>query len=182
MKKIFLAVLASTLTFSATAAELTFNNLEVGYTQLDFSCDKSCDGFNLIGSVEINEMFSASVDYTGISGNGADADLTYLALGIRNEFSENAAVFGQAGVARLSFDSQFGSDSETKAFIGAGIRGMLTESFEGEALVRKVFVSGSDPSLKLTGTYYFTDTLGASFNLEASDGDSGGGVGLRLNF
>lgn len=181
MKKILLSVLASAMAFNASAAELSFNNLEVGYTQLDFSCSTKCDGFNLIGSVEINEMFSASVDYTGISGNGADADLTYLALGIRNEFNENAAVFGQVGVGRLSFDSNFGSDSETKAFVGVGIRGMLAESFEGEVLVRKVFVSDSDPSLKLTGTYYFTDTIGASFNVEASD-DSGGGVGLRLNF
>jgi len=182
MKKILLAVLASAFAFGASAAELSFNNLEVGYSQLDFSCSSNCDGLNLIGSVEINEMFSASVDYTGVSGNGADADLTYLALGIRNEFSENAAVFGQVGVGRISVDSGFDNDSETKAFVGVGVRGMMTESFEGEALVRKVFASGSDPALKLTGTYFFTDTFGASVNVEASNGDSGGGVGLRLNF
>lgn len=187
MKKILLAVVATSVfatsfVSSASAAELSFNNLEVGYSQLDFSCSTDCDGLNLIGSVEINEMFSASIDYTGISGNGADADLTYLALGIRNEFSDSAAVFGQVGVGRVSFDSNFDSDSETKAFVGVGLRGMMTENFEGEALVRKVFVSGADPSIKLTGTYYFTDTIGASLNVEASNGDSGGGVGLRLNF
>jgi hypothetical protein len=48
--------------------------------------------------------------------------------------------------------------------------------------VRKVFVSGSDPSIKLTGTYFFTDAVGAFLNIEASNGDSGGGVGVRLNF
>ena len=182
MKKILLAVLASAFAFGASAAELSFNNLEVGYSQLDFSCGSDCDGLNLIGSVEINDMFSVNVDYTNIDFLGADADVTYLGLGLRNEFSENAAIFGQAGVGRVSFDSNFGSDSETKAFVGAGVRGMMTERFEGEALVRKVFVNGSDPALKLTGTYFFTDTFGASVNVEASDGDSGGGLGLRLNF
>jgi hypothetical protein len=128
MKKILVAVLASAFACAASAAELSFNNLSVGYTQLDFSCSTDCDGYNLIGSVEINEMFSASLDYTGISGGGADADLTYLGLGIRNEFSESAAVFGQVGIGRLSVDSRFFSDSETKAFVGVGVRGMMTDS------------------------------------------------------
>ena len=182
MKKILLAVLASAIASTASAAELSFNNLEVGYSQLEFSCSSDCDGFNLIGSVEINDMFSASVDYTGVSGNGADADLTYLALGIRNEFSDNAAVFGQAGAARIGIDTPFGNESETKGFAGVGVRGMFNERFEGEALVRKVFASDVDASLKLTGTYFFTDTVGASLNVETSNGDTGGGVGLRVNF
>ena len=182
MKKILLAVLASTLAFSASATELSFNNLQVGYSLFDFDCNTNCDGFNLGGSLEINEMFSTAVDYTRFGGNSNNLDFTYLSLGIRNEFSESSAVFGQVGAARVSADSNFGGGSETKAFVGVGVRGMMTERFEGEALVRKVFIGGFDPSLKLTGTYYFTDTVGASVNVEASDGYSGGGVGLRMNF
>ncbi len=183
MKKIFFAALATALAFSANAAELSFNNAAIGYTHADFSCGSDCDGFNLLGSVEINDIFSANLDYTNINASGGSSvDLTYLGLGVRSEFSDTAAVFGQLGVARLGVDTNFGDDSETKGFVGVGVRSMLTEQFEGEALVRKVFASNVDASLKLTGTYFFTDTVGASINVETSDGDTGGGVGLRLNF
>ena len=182
MKKILLAVLASAFAFGASAAELSFNNVGIGYSRADFSCNTDCDGFNLLGSVEINDMFSVNVDYTNIDFFGANADVTYLGLGLRNEFSENAAFFGQAGAARVSVDTSLGNGSATKGFAGVGIRGMFSEQFEGEALVRKVFANGVDPSLKLTGTYFFTDTVGASINLETSNGESGGGIGLRINF
>ncbi len=182
MKKILLAVLASAFAFGASAAELSFNNFGVGYTRLDTSCSTDCDGFNLLGSVEINNMFSVNVDYTNIDFLGANADATYLGLGLRNEFSENAAFFGQAGAARVRVDTNFGHGSSTKGFAGVGIRGMLTPQFEGEALVRKVFANSSDASLKLTGTYFFTDTVGASLNVETSSGDTGYGAGLRMNF
>jgi hypothetical protein len=182
MKKTFLAVIASAFALNASAAELSFNNLGIGYNQIDFSCSSNCDGFNLLGSVEINEMFSASIDYTGISDSGADLDVTYLGLGLRNEYRDNAAVFGQFGLARVSASFNGDSGSINKAFAGVGVRGMMTESIEGEAIVRKVFVNGLDPTLKLTGTYFFTDTVGASVNIETSNGDTGGGIGLRLNF
>ena len=183
MKKILLAVLASAFAFGASAAELSFNNFGIGYTQADFSCSSDCDGFNLLGSLEINDLFSVNADYTNINASGGSSvDFTYLGLGVRSEFSDNAAFFGQVGAARIGIDTPFGDDSETKGFAGVGIRGMFSEQFEGEALVRKVFASDFDASLKLTGTYFFTDTVGASLNVETNDGDTGGGVGLRMNF
>ena len=183
MKKSLLAVMASVLAFSASAADLSFNNVGIGYRQADFSCGSDCDGLNLLGSIEINDIFSVNVDYTNIDvSGGSSIDFTFLGLGVRHELSENAAFFGQAGAARIGIDTRFGDDSETKGFVGVGLRGMLSEQFEGEALVRKVFASNSDASLKLTGTYFFTDVVGASLSVEASDGDTGGGVGLRMNF
>ncbi len=182
MKKILFAVLASTFAFGASAAELSFNNFGVGYARADFGCGSDCDGFNLLGSVEINDMFSANVDYTNIDTFGGSVDVTYLGLGLRNEYSDSAAFFGQLGAARVSADTNFGSGSTTKGFAGVGLRSMFSERFEGEALVRKVFASNLDASLKLTGTYFFTDAVGASLNIETSDGDTGGGVGLRMNF
>lgn len=183
MKKIFLTVLASALAFGANAAELSFNNASIGYSQADFSCSSDCDGLNLLGSIEINDIFSANLDYTNIdAAGGSSVDFTYLGLGVRSEFSDNAAFFGQVGAARVGIDTPVGDDSETKGFAGVGVRGMFSERFEGEALVRKVFASNVDASLKLTGTYFFTDTVGASLNVETSNGDTGGGIGLRVNF
>jgi hypothetical protein len=174
MKKIVLAAIAA-IAFNASAAELSFNNLGLTYQQLDSDCSSDCDGFGINGSVEFSDMFNAGIDYANYEG---DVSLTYLHLGIRHEMSENAAVFGQVGAARIDAFS----DNDTKAFAGVGVRGMIAEQFEGEALVRKVFVSGVDPSLKLTGTYFFTETVGGQLFAETSDGDTGYGLGLRVNF
>jgi hypothetical protein len=106
-----------------------------------------------------------------------------LSFDARHQFNDTSAIYGQAGVARLKLDLDFlGSDSETKGFLGVGVRSMLAPQFEGDLLVRKVFASGSDISVKATGTYFFTETVGASLILDGADGQFGGGVGIRLNF
>jgi hypothetical protein len=179
MKKLALALIASAFAVNATAAELSFNNLGLTYQQADFDCSSDCDGFGIKGSVEFNEMFFGEVDYFNVDN---DVSLTYLGLGLRHNISDTAAIYGLLGAARIEVDSFFFDDSETKAFAGVGIRGMMTENFEGEALVRKVFIGGLDPAVKLSGTYFFTETVGGQLFVEGSDGDFGGGIGLRVNF
>ena len=176
MKKLVLACAAALLAANVSAAELSFNNLSINYQQIDFDCDTDCDGVGVAGSLEFNETFMGSVDYQNVEG---DLDVTFVSLGARHKFSDTAAVYGQLGAANINVD---GFGSETEAFVGVGLRGMLGTQFEGDLLLRKVAVSGSDVDAKLTGTYFFTDTIGASLFLEGSDDVFGGGVGLRFNF
>ena len=178
MKKMILAAAAALFSLSATAAELSFNNFEVRYSQLDFSCGSDCDGFGLKGSVEFNELFHGELDYSRYSGGGDSASLAYLGFGARHQFNDQAAVYGLLGAVR----ADVGDFDKTYGFAGVGVRGMLTENFEGEALLRKVLKGGFDPSLKLSGTYFFTETVGAQLAIETSDGDTGGDIGLRINF
>lgn len=176
MKKIVLAFAAALFAVNVSAAELSFNNLGLNYQQIDFDCDTNCDGFGVSGSLEFNETFMGSVDYQNFE---SDVDLTYVSLGARHKFSDNAAIYGQIGAANLDVD---GLGSETEGFVGVGVRGMLSTQFEGDFLLRKIAASGSDVGAKLTGTYFFTDTVGASLFLEGSDDVFGGGVGVRFNF
>jgi hypothetical protein len=183
MKKTLLATAALFLATGLSATELSFNNLSMSYKQADFDCNANCDGFNLIGGLEFSPNFGASVDYLDYAGNLSLPYLTYLSFDARHNISDTAAVYGQAGAARVNFSSgPFNSQSDTKGFLGVGIRSMLALQFEGDLLVRKVFASGSDVSVKATGTYFFTDSVGASLILDGADGQFGGGVGLRLNF
>jgi hypothetical protein len=180
MRKMLLALLASVFAANLSAAELSFNNLGLTYHQLDFDCDTNCDGFGVQGSVQFNDMFMAGIDHSNFEG---DVDLTYLTLGLKHNFSDAGAVYGQVGAARVGVDAgSFGSASETKGVVGVGIRGIAGESFETDFLIRKVFASGSDPTARLTGTYFFSDTVGASVFVDGGDGYFGGGLGLRLNY
>lgn len=176
MKKIVLACAAALLAANVSAAELSFNNLGINYQQLDFDCDTDCDGFGVSGSLEFNETFMGSVDYQDFE---SDVSVTYVGLGARHKFSDNAAIYGQLGAANLDVD---GFGSETEGFVGLGVRGMVASQFEADLLLRKVTVSGSDVSAKLTGTYFFTDTVGASLFFEGADDVFGAGVGVRFNF
>jgi hypothetical protein len=175
MKKLLLSV-AALFAINAQATDLSFNNFGLVYSQADFSCSTNCDGFGLQGSVEFSPMFSAGLDYTNYSG---DFDVSYLTLGIRSEFSETAAVYGQLGLARASAGR---AGSLNRSVAGVGLRGMLGERIEGDVLVRKVFLKGVDASVKLTGTYFFTDTVGGQLFVEGGGSDFGGGLGLRVNF
>jgi hypothetical protein len=175
MKKLILAAVAMAA-LNASAAELSFNNLGLRYQQLDFDCDTNCDGFGIAGTVEFNELLIGELDYQDYNG---DVSLAYVGLGLRRGISDTTAVYGTVGAVRL--DSDFG-DNVTEGYLSLGMRGMITESFEGDASVRYIFEDDSDPSVKLAGTYFFTETVGGQVFLEASDGIFGGGLGLRLNF
>jgi hypothetical protein len=180
MKKTLLATAALMFAANLSATDLSFNNLSLSYKQADFDCNSKCDGLNLIGSLEFSPNFAGSLDYANYSG---DLSLTYLSFDARHQFNETSAIYGQAGAARAKYDfSRFDYGTSTKGFLGVGVRSMLAPQFEGDLLVRKVFASGSDVSFKATGTYFFTDTVGASLILDGADGQFGGGIGLRLNF
>jgi hypothetical protein len=175
MKKFLLAIVSATFALNAAAAELSFNNLGLGYQQLDFDCDTNCDGFRLNGSLDFNETFGGAVDFTNYEG---DVNLTFVTLRAKHMLSDAAAIYGEAGV--VNFDTDFGD--ETEAAVGVGVRGMATESLELDFNIRHIFADNSDQIARLTGTYFFTDTVGGSINLDGADGVFGGGFGVRVNF
>lgn len=172
MKNVLLAALAA-VSMNSAAADLSFNNLSLGYTQLDTSCSSDCDGFNLRGSLAFGENFFGDVDYSNYEG---EVDLTYVGLGYRHHYSTNAAFIGLLGAANV--DGDFGS--ETKAYLGIGVRGMMTPNLEGEAILRKV--GSFDASARLSGTYFFTETVGGYLSVEADSDVTGLGAGVRFNF
>ncbi len=172
MKKLILAAL-TLASVHAVAADLSFNNLGLRYQYLDFNCDSSCDAGGVAGSLEFNERFFGELDYQKYSG----ADLTYVGLGLRHAISDQTAFYGTVGAVRLDI-----GESLTEGYVSFGVRSMMTENFEGDAAIRYIVESESDPSVRLTGTYFFTDSVGGQAFLEGSDGLFGGGLGLRINF
>lgn len=164
---------------SAAAAELTFNNISVGYSQVDFDCDTNCDGFGLGVSGELNETFFIGGGIGRFSFFGEDVSVYNLDLGARMLLSDTTALYGTVGAAKASTD--FGS-SDTELALGVGVRALLAPSFELDGSIGYVNVDGADPTFNLTGTWFFTETVGVSLGLDASDDIFGGSVGLRVNF
>ena len=177
MKSIKLALLSFACLFgSAQAAELSFNNLKVGYGQFDFDCTRNCDGFNLAGGLEFNENFFGKLDYNGFSG---DVGLTFVDVGYRWNLSDTAAFFATVGFARI--DSNLGDESD--ASLGFGLRGMVAPSFELEGNLRSVSPSQRGEGIaEVSGTYFLTESAGVNVTLRGLDGAFGGIIGARFNF
>lgn len=175
MKNILIAALGLSLFGTAHAADLTFNNLAVGYNQLDFDCSSNCDGVFVAGSAEINPLIFVAASYADFG----PASSSSASVGFRSSSSAVVSIYGQIGIGYVDA-GRFGSD--TNAFGAVGVRGMLTPSFELDGSVAYVNVDGADPSANLTGTFFFTDTVGLGLSLGAGDGFFGGGANLRVNF
>lgn len=180
MRQSILAALALTLlSGTAAAADLSFNNLSAGYEQLDFDCSSDCDGFGIAASAELSELFFISA----AASRYEDSLNAYSgAIGVRTG-GERHAWYGQLGLAKATLSTPFGRvSSDSELFIAGGIRGMVTPKLELDAGVGYVNADDADPTVNLTGTWFFTDKLGAYLSLGGGNDLFGGGVGVRLNF
>lgn len=175
-----LAALALTLlSSSVTAAELSFNNFTAGYEQLDFDCSSDCDGFGVGVSAELSDLFFI----TGSAARYEDSLNAYSAtLGVRTSGTQYAW-YGELGLAKATISTPFGRvSSDSELVVAGGIRGLVTPNLELDAGISYVNADDADPSVGVTGTWFFTDTVGVSLGLSGGNDLFGGGLGLRVNF
>ncbi len=170
MKKLLVASILLACSSAASAADLSFNNFALGYEIADFDCDTNCDGASIGANFELNDIFM--LGFGGVSIEGFDG--YGVNVGARKNVSDSTAIYGLIGASH----SDFGTDPS----LGFGVRSMLGESFELDFTVSHVFVDGGASGASLTGTYFFSDNIGASLNLGGGEGAFGGGLGLRVNF
>jgi hypothetical protein len=188
MRQSILAALALTLlSGSAAAADLSFNNLTVGYEQLDFDCSSDCDGFGIAASAELSGLFFIS----GSASRYEDSLSAYSAtFGIRTG-GTRFAWYGELGLSRASVSANSVRLSEKELVLIGGIRGLVNPNLEIDASIGysnaddRLAISRtlkSDPTIAMTGTWFLTDTVGASLSLSGNGDLFGGGIGLRVNF
>lgn len=180
MQASMLAALTLTmLSGSVAATELSFNNLTLGYEQLDFDCSSDCDGFGASASAELSDLFYVSA----AAARYEDSLNAYsAALGLRTGGSRHAW-YGEVGLARATLSTPFGRvRSGNELYVAGGIRGMVTPNLELDAGLAYVNADDADPTFGVTGTWFFTDTVGVSLGLSGGNDLFGGGVGLRVNF
>ncbi len=170
MKKILIAGVLLALGSAASAAELSFNNVEIGYGYADFDCDTNCDYVGLGAGFEVGEHFIVGVGGAISDGN----DSVGGSFGGRWNVAETTALYATVGATH----SDFGTDGT----VGVGVKSMLSDSFELDFGVSHIFVPGGATGADVTGTYFFNDTTGVSVSLNGGEGAFGGGLGLRFNF
>jgi len=178
--KIFAGAILSVLSFGAMADSPSFNNLEVGYSNVDFDGLPDFSGFEIKGSKELSDNWYIAGDYTDVSEDGFSLKLTTLGFGYKNDFSPSSSFFAELDYARIDADGGFDESGYEMTF---GVRSMLSSQFEVKAAVEYLDIDNDDTtSLVLGGAYNFTDNMALYADYKYESDVSQYGVGLRFNF
>jgi hypothetical protein len=194
--------IAAVAPFSAQASELNYNYVEADYASSHLA-GTTAGGYNFKGSMAFGDSFYGAFTYGQVSknridsglvnGTGSpilfDADLsnTTVSLGFRHAISDKADFYSELGYARsnLGLDVRGfgkGSESGNGYRIAAGVRGMLTDQFEGNFNVNYADVgnAGNGVGVGIGGIYHINDTWGITGNYDyATRGNvSFGGVAI----
>lgn len=182
MKRAFIALaLAAALPMSATAAERSYSFVELDYVHLN----SNADGFGLRGAVEFGESgVYGLAGYNSIDVDAGifsfDADAWELGVGYKHQISDNLdwlaeAAYAEADAVGTSIDGYR---------VSTGLRGNMSENFEGLIKANYLDSNGGDGDFSVTlgGQYKFSETWGAVGEVEFADGDETFLVGVRASF
>lgn len=189
MKTSILALaLAATLPLSAQASELKYNYVELGYNQTNTS-GLSLHGYDFKGSAGFGDNFFGTASYQHGSDNGLDLNETTVGLGFRNAVSDKADFNASVSYVRDNVDlGGLGSNSENGYRVAAGMRGLLTDKFEGNFNVNYTDVNnfGNGVGAGIGALVHLNDTWGISTGYDYSKRDSGHlntwNLGVRASF
>jgi len=182
MKRSLIALaLVALLPLSAQADDkLSYTYLEGNYVNVD----DNADGFGVRGSIEFgasNFYGFGSYNMVETDAFNIDIDFTDVGLGYAHSISENADLISEIAYVNADVDG-FGSEDGYRASVG--LRGSLSDNFEG--LVKANYVDGNNVDGDFSGTlgaqYKFTQTWGATGEVEFANGDQTYLVGLRASF
>jgi len=181
-KTIIASAVLSLLSFGAMADNPSFDNVEIGYTEFDFEdgIDIDIDGFEIKGSKELSDNFYLAGDFTRLSENGIDIDLTTFGVGYKNDFSNTSTFFSEIDYARIDADGGLDEDGYE---VTIGIRSMLSQELEVKVAAEYLDIDGGDTtSLIVGGAYNFTKKLAAYADYSYESDLSSYAVGLRYSF
>lgn len=187
MKRSLLAIAILSLPLAAGAAELNYNFIEGGYSQLDpDGSGGKADGFGLNGSVSIGQNLFLYGGWSSneIDGTSADVDVQRIGLGWRSALSERTDLVVNANYLKFDVDAgSFGFDADGYE-AEVGVRHAFGERFEGQASLGYVDGGDFNGTLygKLSGQFKINERWGLVGSTVIRDDVKEYFIGPRLSF
>jgi len=183
MKKHLLALCVSSIfALAASAAEVPYNFVELGYSSVDAG-DADGDGFKIAGSYELTDDIYAFGDYASYGLDG-DADFNYFGIGLGYKYSIQANTDITLDLAFRSAELDISGtvvDLDENGYeIGLGVRSMIQDNIEVGARIESVDIDGNETFFEINGTYYFPNNFG--LGAEASFGDDFDFFGIKARY
>ena len=179
-KKILASAILSVLSFGALADTPSFDNLEIGFANMDFDGGIDLDGYEFKGSKMISDNLYIAGDYTDVSKNGFDASLTTFGIGYKNDFSNSSSFFTELDYASFESDGGLDEDGYELTF---GVRSMMTDQFEVKVALEYLEIDSEDTtSFVIGGAYDLGNDIALYADYKYESDLSRYGVGLRYNF
>lgn len=195
-KPLAAALLLACLPFAASARDSlgSFTYVEGGVQRVtvDFGTPGSdkldFDGAGVRGSIELSDNFYIHGGYAW-ARNGdlvvdIDARQIQAGLGYRHGIFDNADLIAEAGFQHTQLDADGVRDNLDAARLSVGLRGALSNNFEG--WVKASYVDGSDYDGEFSGTlgaqFIINETWGVVGEIEAGDLTSQYLIGVRASF
>ncbi len=171
---------------SAVARDLSYNFVRLDFvnTEIDTGpADVDGDGFELFGSVAVDERFHLFGGYQDIDFD-FDIDGTQIELGggYRHGFSRQTDFVATLSYIDLELDSPAGSADEDGLGLSAGVRHLFNDNFEVSGRVNYVDLADSDTSLEFRGEYFLFDHWVVGAGLELGGDVTTWLIGGRYNF
>lgn len=189
MKKKSLSILSLALAAAfalpsiASASELSYTHVELGYQHVDTDLNVDADGAYIRGSYEIQDsgMYVLG-SYAHLSNDVVDIKPRQSSLGLGYHHSFTNRLDGLAEASYQHTDTRIGNVNGWR--FSAGVRGLVTDQWE--ALAKVNYYDGVDYAGDTTGTvgiqYRITPRWGVATEIEFDGDHEIYQVGLRATF
>jgi hypothetical protein len=194
MKKLLAAaMLLATTPFAASARDSlgSFTYVEAGVQRLSVDAGTDTldfDGAGIRTSIELSDNFYVYGGYAWARNDDLAFDIDardmQIGLGYRHTVFDNADLTAELGFQHTELDSDLFRDNLDGARLSVGLRGALSNNFEG--WVKANYVDGSDYEGEFSGTLgaqlIINETWGIVGEVEAGDLASRYTLGIRASF
>ncbi|MFD0725177.1 outer membrane beta-barrel protein [Lysobacter brunescens] len=194
MKKLLAAAMLLAITpFAASARDSlgSFTYVEAGVQRLsvdDGTDSLDFDGVGIRTSIELSDNFYVYGGYAWARNDDLAVDIDardmQIGLGYRHTVFDNADLTAELGFQHTELDSDLFRDNLDGARLSLGLRGALSNNFEG--WVKANYVDGSDYEGEFSGTLggqlIINETWGIVGEVEAGDLASRYTLGVRASF
>lgn len=195
-KQLAAALLLACVPFAASARDSlgSFSYVEAGVERVsvDYGIPGSdaldFDGLGIRGSYELTDNLYLYGGYAWARNDDflvdIDARQAQGGLGYRHEVFDNADLTVELGFQHIELDADGIEDNLDAARVSVGLRGALSDNFEG--WVKANYVDGSDYDGEFSGTlgaqFVIDETWGIYGEVEAGDLTSQYMIGVRASF
>jgi hypothetical protein len=169
------------------AEGISYNFVQLGYQRVELDdINLDGDGFEIGGSVELNEYLFVLVDYSQ-AGFDFDIDLDQLQVGVGYHVGMSPTTDLIAVLSYVQAEASLGglgSEDQDGFGVTLGARGAVTEKFELQGDVSYVDLgNGVDgTTFEIGGIYSFTEALAGTLKFDFEEDATVYAVGLRYYF
>lgn len=165
-KHLTLAILLASAPFAASAAELSYNYVEVGYSSTELSISglsDTADGYAIKGSMALGDQFYGAIGMHKDSIDGDDLAPWEITGGYRHSFAEGTDFIGE--LSYIGFNSRLGGKNfhNDGYRAAAGVRSAIGDRVELGAKLAWTSVEKMDDvvGVNVNGLVKFNDTWAA---------------------